>query len=342
MTKPLVLVTGATGFVAKHCIAELLRQGYPVRGTARDPARGTAAVRAAMQNAGVDGAGLHLVGADLERDDGWDAAVAGCTYVLHVASPFPIEQPKDRDAIVRPARDGALRVLKAATRAGVKRVVLTSSSVAVMYVASPRPGHVYTEADWTDPARTDITPYMVSKTVAERAAWDYVRATPGAPELSSINPGFVQGPALDADLSTSLEVQRLMGKGAYPGAPAISFPIADVRDVAALHVTAMTHPKAAGERFIAANGSSSLMGIGRVIATALPDLKSKVPRFELPDLLVRGMARFDKRLVAVLPELGTSRVCSNAKARDVLGHSFRSAEDAIRDAALSLRRLGVI
>lgn len=342
MTQPTVLVTGATGFIAKHCIAELIRQGYPVRGTVRDPVRAGDQVRLALRNAGVDPGALALVAADLERDDGWDAAAAGCGHVLHVASPFPIEQPKDREAIVRPARDGALRVLGAATRAGIPRVVMTSSAVAVMYAASPIPGHLYTEADWTDPARPDITPYMVSKTVAERAAWDYVRATPGAPALTTINPGFVQGPALDTDLSTSLEVQRLMGQGAYPGAPSITFPIADVRDVAALHVLAMTHPKAAGERFLAANGTSSLMGMGRIIAATLPDLKSKVPKFELPDLVVRGLAKLDKRLVAVLPELGAVRTCSNAKARDVLGFRFRDAEAAIRDGALSLRALGVI
>lgn len=342
MSEPLVLVTGCTGFVAKHCIAELLRRGFRVRGTARDAERGVIALRGALGHAGIDSRAVEVMTADLERDAGWEQAVRGVSYVLHVASPFPIEQPKDREALVRPARDGALRVLAAATAARVPRVVMTSSTVAVMYVAAPRPGHVYTEADWTDPARPDITPYMASKTIAERAAWDYVRATPGAPELVTVNPGFIQGPALDTDLSTSLEVHRLMGKGAYPGAPRISFPVADVRDVAELHVAALTHPGAAGERFIAANGTASLMGIGRIIAAALPDLARKVPRFELPDMAVRGLAIFDKRLVAVLPELGAERVCDNAKARRVLGHAFRPAEQAIRDGALSLRTLGVI
>ncbi len=337
-----VLVTGATGYIAKHCIAELLRQGRAVRGTVRDAARSGDGVRRAMQNAGVDLSRLSIVSADLEQDGGWDDAVADCSHVLHVASPFPIQQPTDREVIIRPARDGALRVLRAATKAGVRRVVLTSSAVAIMYASGKTPGHVFTEADWTDAERRDLTPYMVSKTLAERAAWDYVRATPAAPELCCINPGFVQGPALDDDLSTSLEVQRLMGKGAYPGSPSITFPISDVRDVAAIHVLAMTHPKAAGQRFIAANGTSSLMGMGRIIAAALPDLKSKVPKFELPDLVVRGLAKFDKRLVAVLPELGAVRVCSNAKARETFGFAFRDPDAAIRDGALSLRALGVI
>lgn len=337
-----VLVTGATGFIAKHCIAELLRQGFAVRGTARHAANGLDNVRKALARAGVDGSALTMVSADLTRDDGWADAVQGCRYVLHVASPFPITQPQTREELVAPARDGALRVLRAATAASVERVVLTSSSVAVMYTSARPAGHTYTEADWTETARADITPYIASKTLAEQAAWEYVRTTAGAPQLAAINPAFVQGPALDPDLSTSLEVQRLMGKGAYPAAPRVEFPVVDVRDVAALHIKAMTNPRAAGERFIAANGSASLYGIGRQIAAALPDLKGKVPKFEMPDLMVRAIAIADKRLRTVLPELGTVRRCSNAKAREVLGHEFRSAETAIRDAALSLRALHLI
>lgn len=337
-----VLVTGATGFIAKHCVAELLKAGYAVRGTARDAAKGLDAVRRAVTRAGADATRLTMVAADLTRDDGWDAAVSGCRYVLHVASPFPITQPETRDELVGPARDGALRLLRAATKGGVERVVLTSSCVAIMYGANVAHGHLYTEADWTDTTRKDITPYIASKTLAERAAWDFVRGTAGAPQLAVINPGFVQGPALDPDLSTSLEVVHLMGKGAYPGAPRIEFPVADVRDVAEMHVKAMTNPSAAGERFIAANGSATLYGIGQIIAAALPDLKRKVPRFELPDVAVRGLALVDKRLRTVLPELGIVRHCSNDKARRVLGHDFREPETAIRDAALSLRALKVI
>lgn len=337
-----VLVTGATGFIAKHCIAELLRQGFEVRGTARDPARGLDSVSRALARAGVDATGVTMVAADLNSDDGWEAAARGCRHVLHVASPFPIQQPSTRDELIAPARDGTLRLLRAATAVGVERVVLTSSTVAVMYTSESPAGHIYTEADWTDTNRADITPYIASKTIAERAAWDFVGNTSGAPGLAVICPGFVQGPALDPDLSTSLEVQHLMGKGAYPGAPRIEFPVADVRDVAELHVKAMTHDKAAGERFIAANGSASLYGIGQEIAGVLPDLARKVPRFEMPDVMVRALAVVDKRLRTVLPELGIVRNCSNGKARAMFGHEFRSAETAIRDAALSLRALKVI
>ncbi|MGD9671196.1 MAG: SDR family oxidoreductase [Hyphomicrobiaceae bacterium] len=337
-----VLVTGATGFIAKHIVAELLRRGYKVRGTSRDAAKGGDVVRRAVARAGVDADAVEIVAVDLLCDDRWDAAARGCRYMLHVASPFPITQPSDRDELIRPARDGALRALKAARNAGIERVVLTSSTVAVMYTGERPEGHIYTEEDWTDHTRTDITPYIASKTLAEQAAWDYVSNTEGAPQLVVINPGFVQGPALDPDLSTSLEVLHLMGKGAYPAAPRVEFPVVDVRDVAELHVKAMTYPDAAGHRFLATEGTASLYGIGRQMAATLPDLARKVPKFEMPDIMVRALAIADKRLRTVLPELGTIRRCDNSKARDRLGHSFRSSEEAIADAARSLRNLRII
>lgn len=341
MTQPKVLVTGATGFIAKHCIAELVRRGHPVRGTVRNLVRGPDAVRRALGQTGVDGAGLEFAGADLTRDEGWDAAVAGCAYVLHVASPFPMDPPRHADEVVVPAREGALRVLGAATRAGVKRVVLTSSIVAITLGGKPK-DYVYTEADWSDPERRDITAYAVSKTLAERAAWDFARRTPGAPELTTIAPAFVLGPALDADLSTSHEVIRLMARGVYPAAPKVGFPVSDVRDVAAAHATVMTHPRAAGERFIVAEGLMHLIELGRIVAEVCPDLRGRVPKFELPDFVVRAAAMIDRRLKAVLPDLGHPRLISNAKAREVLGLEPRSAETAARAAVESLRALKVI
>ena len=235
-----VLVTGASGFIAKHCIAELLRQGYAVQATLRDLNR-EEETRRAIGNAGATAGEVKFFPADLLQDEGWDAAVAGCTYVLHVASPFPIKNPKEADEVIRPAREGAVRVLKAAGKAGVKRVVLTSSVVAITLPwPEAQPGHVFDETDWTNPDRPDVTAYVVSKTLAERAAWEFVTKTPGAPELTVVNPAFVLGPAPDADLSTSHEVLRLMGTGAYLAAPKISFPVSDVRDVALTHVLAMT------------------------------------------------------------------------------------------------------
>jgi len=337
-----VLVTGASGFIAKHCIAELLRNDFSVRGTLRDMAR-AGAVRASIARAGADANGVEFVAADLLRDDGWQQAMEGCTFVLHVASPFPLQEPRNPDDLIRPAREGALRVLKAATQAGIKRVVMTSSVIAVtMPWPEAQQGHVFTEADWSNAERPDITSYIASKTLAERAAWDYVKSAPRAPELAAVNPAIVLGPATDTDISASHEVIKLMAKGAYPAAPKVGFPISDVRDVAATHVLAMTTPGAAGKRFLTANGFMRLIEVGRLVGATLPDLKDKVPGRELPDWVVRLVALFDKRLKAVVPDLGHPRPISNAQARNVLGQTFRPAPEAVKSAALSLRELGVI
>jgi nucleoside-diphosphate-sugar epimerase len=337
-----VLVTGASGFIAKHCIAELLRNDFSVKGTLRDMRRADA-VRASVARAGADASGVEFVSADLLNDDGWPQAMQGCTYVLHVASPFPLQEPRNPDDLIRPAREGALRVLKAATQAAIKRVVMTSSVVAITLPWPEAPqGHVFTEADWTNPERPDITTYIVSKTLAERAAWDFVKGEPRAPELAAVNPAIVLGPATDTDISSSHEVIKLMAKGAYPAAPKVGFPISDVRDVAATHVLAMTTPGAAGKRFLTANGFMRLIEVGRLVADALPDLKDEVPSRELPDWVVRLVALFDRRLKAVIPDLGHPRPISNAQAQRVLGQTFRSAPEAVKSAALSLRELGVI
>lgn len=339
---PKVLVTGASGFIAKFCIAELLRQGYEVRGTLRSLDRGDS-VRKIIARAGVDASSVSFVAADLLRDEGWSEAMEGCEHVLHVASPFPLQNPRDWQEVIRPAREGALRALKAASAAGVKRVVLTSSVVAITLPwPEARLGHVFTEEDWSNPDRPDITAYVASKTIAERAAWEFVKDNPDALELAVVNPAFVLGPALDPDLSTSQEVIRLMGQGAYPAAPKVGFPVSDVRDVAMTHVLAMINPAAAGQRFLSANGHMRLIEVGQRIAEIFPDLDSKVPRFELPDFVVRGLALVDGRLKAVLADLGHPRHISNAKAREVLGQSFRSAEEAVTAAAESLRELHVI
>jgi nucleoside-diphosphate-sugar epimerase len=336
-----ILVTGATGFIAKHCIAELLRRGYHVRGTVRDLAR-AGTVRAALEAAAVDGAALELVAADLTGDAGWDNAMAGVGHVLHVASPFPMQLPRDRAQVVGPARQGTLRVLAAATQAGVERVVVTSSMVACVYPSDGVQARTYTEADWTDADRADISAYVASKTLAELAAWDFVRATGGAPELVVLNPGFVQGPALDADLSTSHEVLRVLATGKYPAVPKAGFAIVDVRDLAIAHAVSLHLPSAAGQRFLIANGFLTFREIGRYMCEALPDISRRVPTWEAPDFVLRGLSMFDRSLLALLPDLSLARRCENAKAREVLGLSFRSPGEAITSATLSLRRLGVI
>jgi dihydroflavonol-4-reductase len=341
MTQGPVLVTGASGFVARHCIAELLRRGFGVRGTLRDLG-GADDVRQSLARAGVDAAEVEFVSADLSRDSGWNEAIAGVAGILHVASPFPMRQPRRREQVVDPARDGVIRVLAAATRAGIRRVVMTSSIAAIMYGVRRPADHTYSEDDWTDATSADITPYIASKAIAERAAWDYLKKTPGAPRLAVINPALILGPALHPHLSTSLEIVRRMARGAYPAVPRIAFPICDVRDVATAHALALTSPQAAGKRFLIANGNLTLMAIGRLIAAELPDLADKVPGYDLPDFLVRLLALFDNRLDITLPELGPERHCTSGRAREVLSLSLRSADEAVRATVRSLRDFRLI
>ena len=253
-----VLVTGGTGFIGSHAIVQLLEAGYRVRTTVRnlsraDDVRALAAAGAASSGLKIPTETIEVVAADLLSDDGWAEAVADCTYVLHVASPFPVTQPKDENELIIPAREGALRVLRAARDAGVARVVLTSSFAAVGYSPKTHDGD-YTEADWTDPSTPGITAYVKSKTLSERAAWDFVAREGKSLELAVVNPVGVFGPAWGSDLSTSVELMRLMLTGGVPVIPPISTSIVDVRDVASLHLLAMTHPAAAGERFLAVAG----------------------------------------------------------------------------------------
>ena len=286
---------------------------------------------------------VKFFAADLLNDAGWDKAMEGCTYVLHVASPFPIKNPKDPDEVIRPAREGAVRVLGAATKAGVKRVVLTSSIVAITLPwPEAQPGHVFDESRLDQPGspRRNGLRGVEDAGRAGRVGVRHEHARRvGADGRQS---GFVLGPAPDADLSTSHEVIRLMGTGAYPAAPKIGFPISDVRDVAVTHVLAMTNPNAAGQRFLDCQRLPAPVRDRPFIKQALPDLAKKVPRGELPDIAVRALALVDGRLKAVLPDLGFPRPVTNAKAHATLGQTFRSPQEAVTSAAASLRALQVI
>ncbi len=341
MDSSVVVVTGASGFIAKHVIVELLRRGNRVRGTLRDMAKADD-VRRAVFSAGGDDSRLSFAVADLNSDDGWDTALTGATLVAHTASPFPIQQPDDADDVIRPARDGTIRVLGAATRASVRRVVITSSTVAIFYGCRQPEGHTYSEADFTDATSAKITPYIRSKTLAETAAWDFQRTMVGAPEIVVINPGFVHGAAFDRDFSTSHELFVLMARGVYPAAPKIRFPVAHVGDVAIAHAEALVRAGLSGERFLIAEGEQGLYGLGQILARELPDLASKVPKFELPDLAVRALAVVDKRMRTILPELGQHKRFTNDKARKLLGLRFTPADEAIRQSVVSLRALKAI
>ena len=334
-----VLVTGAGGFIAKHCVAELLRRGYRVRGSVRRP-EAMGEIAAAVGVADPDR--LDFATLDLTADAGWDAALRDCRYLMHVASPFPLKAPKDRETLLAPARDGTRRALAAASRNGVARTVLTSSIAAVLSGHRQAGGRIWTEADWSDVDSPTIQPYPLSKTLAERLAWDFVAADASGMELTVVNPGFVLGPALDRDVATSAEIVRLFLKGAYPAVPRLSFPVVDVRDVALTHVAALESPQAAGERFLCASDSLWLKDIGRILRTAFPAFRRNPPVRELPDFAVRLLALVDRNLRASAGELGEAKRVSNAKAEAVLGIRFRPAEEAVVAMAQSLLDLGLV
>ena len=342
MSGDLVLVTGGSGFIGAHCIVRLLDAGYRVRTTVRSLAR-EADVRAMLAAGGADpGKAPSFAAADLTSDSGWPAAVAGCAFVLHVASPFPPAAPRHEDELIIPAREGALRVLKAARDAGVKRVVMTSSFAAIGYgqEITDRP---FSEENWTNPEGGAMTAYVKSKTLAERAAWDFMTREGGALELAVINPVGVLGPVLGPDYSTSIQlVQRLMD-GAIRGCPRLSFGLVDVRDVADLHLRAMTNPAARGERFIASAGDSvMMMEISGILRARLGEAAARVPTRPLPDFMVKLAALFDPAIAQIVPELGKFKRITNEKARRVLGWAPRSNEEAIVATGESLVRLGAL
>ncbi|MFZ0807770.1 MAG: aldehyde reductase [Candidatus Sulfotelmatobacter sp.] len=341
-----VLVTGGSGFIASHAILQLLAAGHEVRTTVRHLNR-EAEVRGLMKTGGAAAADrmkgrISFFAADLEQDAGWAEAVTGCDYVLHIASPFPPTVPKNENDLIVPAREGALRVLRAARNAGVQRVVLTSSFAAIG-CGHPTQAAPLDETNWTDPNAPDVAPYAKSKTLAERAAWDFIAKEGGSLELAVVNPVGVFGPVLGPDYSTSiLIVQRLMD-GAMPGLPHLYFGAVDVRDVVDLHLRAMVHPAAKGERFLAVSGDfMSALDIAQVLKSRMGAAAKKVPTRVLPDWMIRVAALFDGQVKQITPELGKRKNATSAKAQRVLAWTPRSREDAIVATAESLQRLGLL
>jgi dihydroflavonol-4-reductase len=334
-----VLVTGGSGFLGGWCVIELLRRGYTVRTTVRSLSR-EPQVRSAVSSEVDPGDRLTVLAADLTSDEGWAEAAEGCDYVLHVASPFPPKQPKDPDELIVPAREGTLRVLRAGLNAGVKRVVVTSS-VAAIRLSEGAAARTLTEADWTDPDSPGLTPYVRSKTIAEQAAWDLVRERGEEDRLAVINPGAIIGPALNDDLSYSLQsVQRLLE--GTPGVPRLGFSLVDVRDVADLEIRAMTAPEAGGERFIATTQFLWMADIGGVLRERLGEEASKVPTRTVPNIIVRVMALFDPGIRSVVGGLGKRSELSSEKARSSLDWTPRPIEDSIVETAESLISHGVV
>ncbi len=336
-----VLVTGGSGYIASFCIAQLLRDGARVVTTVRSLDREQDVRRAVAKLTDVDDR-LEVRIADLNADAGWREACAGCSGVLHVASPIPAGIAKTDDEVVRPARDGALRVLKAARDEGVRRVVMTSSCAAVCYGRGGRT-RPFTEDDWSDPRdRTDSSAYERSKMIAERAAWDWHGREGGALELVTICPGGVIGPVLGSDFSPSVEIVRSLLRTAMPGLPRFGWPLVDVRDIADLHIRALKSPNAAGQRFIGAGAFYWLQDIARVLRERTPELAGRVPSRRLLSWLVRLAALRNPVIRARIYELNKFRPASSDKAKRVLGWTPRSNDDAIADTARSLAAEGLL
>lgn len=340
MNDDLVLVTGGTGFIAQHCVLALLRAGYRVRTTIRSSGR-EAEVRANLRTGGaILGGRLSFAMADLTSDAGWAQAAQGCAFVLHGASPTPSGAQVAEEDWVRPAVEGNLRVLRAAREAGVRRVVLTSAFGAIG-VGHPRRDRPFDETDWSD-LSGPVAPYQKSKTLAERAAWDFIAREGAGLELSSVNPTAVMGPALGPDYSHSIRLIKNLMEG-QPGCPRINSGFVDVRDVADLHLRAMTNPAAKGERFLAIAGESLWMvDVARILRRRLGPAAVKTPARELPDWLVRLAAMRNPAMKAILPTLGLYLNATGEKAQRMLGWSPRTNEEAIVATAESLLALGLV
>lgn len=333
-----VLVTGIGGFLAGHVALQLLKQGYRVRGTLRHIDKSDSIRSQLGTHLGSDAVErLSFVQADLDRDESWAAAVEGCRYVIHTASPFPPGFPENVSALIQTAREGALRVLRAAYSEGVERVVLTSSIAATNHGDGQAP---FTEENWTDPHGPRATPYYQSKTLTERAAWAYAEEV--GLDLAVINPSVILGPLLGANFGTSVGLVHQLMTGQFRGIPRFGFSVVDVRDVAQAHLLAMTIPAAAGHRFVVGGRFFWLKELVAVLAASFPEYAARLPSGEVPDEVVRAMAETDPHARTIVHELNRDLSVSAEKAGRVLNWQPRSEEAAIRASAQSLIDLGLI
>lgn len=337
-----VLVTGGSGFVGIHCILQLLQQGYSVKTTVRSLNRKNT-VLTRLENGGLtDFSQLGFIEADLTEDANWDHAVAGCDFVLHVASPIGLSIPKDENDMIRPAVDGTRRVLRAARDAGVKRVVMTSNFGAVGYSHTDTT-QVITEESWTNPNEPGLSAYNKSKVLAERAAWDFLKTEGGKLELTVINPVGIFGPSLGPELSSGFELLKQILDGSMKRVPNMTLGLVDVRDVADLHIRAMTSPAANGQRFLAIAGETmTLPDIAQLMKDRLGNTLNHISTKRIPDWVVRLAALVNPTARALVPMLSRYRTASNEKARTLLGWKPRSNEEALLAAANSLIQFGYV
>lgn len=346
----LVLVTGGSGFLGSHCIVAALNAGHRVRTTVRSLSKADN-VKEMLRVGGIDEIKINEVefrAVDLTKDDGWTEACGDCTYVLHTASPFPLDAPKDENELIVPARDGTLRVLKAAKASGtVKRIVLTSSTAAIVF---GHPLDRYNQGPFTEEDRTvldnpkrPVSAYAKSKALAERAAWDWMKKDGGEMEMATIHPCGIYGPMLSKDFATSISIVEGCLNGSIPILPRIQFGVVDVRDVAELHILAMTKPEAVSQRFLAvADEDIDVPGVAEALRRLLGDKAKKVPTRVAPNWFLRIVGWFNPTIGGMVSELGVRKDESNAKAKRVLGWKPRSVDDALLATAESLERFGLV
>lgn len=335
-----VLVTGLSGFIGSHVAAKLLEKGFAVRGTVRNKNKGQKVVEALEANK-IDTSRLELVEADLEKDAGWPEAVKGCRYIQHIASPFPLEAPSDREALVPAARAGAQRVLEHGFSSDAEHIIMTSSLVSMMGQPGRKNKMVVTEDDWSDPDWKPLTAYPVSKTRAELSAWAYAKAQGVEEKLTTVCPGLVLGPDTYQNSGASLGLLKAMLEGEFPMAPKIAFPIIDIRDCASLHVAAMTAKSTGGRRLMAAGKTYWLKEVADILREKYPEAK-KLPKSEMPNFMVRLVALFDDRVKSVLPDLGIFHEADAAYVTSLTGVVPRPSKEAILAAAESLIENGEV
>ena len=335
-----VLLTGISGWIAKHVAIELLNSGYEVLGTVRDKDLIEQTKQTlASQNTPLEK--LTFVELDLLRDDGWDEAAKGCKYIMHVASPFPLKTSRNRESLVPAAKEGTLRILNAGVNGGVDRIVLTSSIVAMFRKPNRTNPYTFGENDWSDVNWSGCNDYFVSKIKAERAAWDFMESKGLKNKLTCICPGGVFGDALDKKEKTSISYIKLFLQGKYPGAPNWGVLISDVKDIAKAHVLSLTRPNVGGRRLIVGSEVKKMIELSKIMAEALPDYAKKLPKKELPNFLVKIISHLDASAKVMVPDLGIEMQTDPSYAEDLLGFKFKPAKGCIEEAAKSAVRLGL-